>query len=108
MNIKITATLLLLGALLGPVSAYAADTSTETPGQYLDDATLTTKVKAALTTDKLVNGSNGSNISVRTEHGVVELTGNVNSKSDSDRATAVVMGVKAVGAVHNNLMISPF
>jgi len=108
MNIKITATWLLLGALLGPASAYAADTSTDTPGQYLDDATLTTKVKAALTADKLINGGNGSSISVRTDHGVVDLTGTVNSKSDSDRATAVATGVKAVGAVHNNLTIVPF
>jgi hyperosmotically inducible protein len=104
MNIKYAGTLVLLGALFGPVGAYAADTSTDTTGQYLDDATITTKVKAAFAEDKWVKGRG---ISVRTDHGVVDLTGTVNSKAESDRATELATKVKSVTAVHNNLTIAP-
>ena len=102
MNIKFTGTLLLLGALLGSVGAYADNTSKDTPGQYLDDATITTKVKAAFAEDKWVKGRD---ISVLTDNGVVNLTGTVNSKDESGRATALATKVKSVKAVHNNLKV---
>jgi hyperosmotically inducible protein len=102
MNTKFAGTLVLLATLLGPVVVYAADTSTDTTGQYLDDATITTKVKAAFAEDKWVKGRD---ISVRTDHGVVDLTGTVNSKDESDRATELATKVKSVRAVHNNLTI---
>ena len=103
MNIKYAGTFVLLGLLLGPVGAYATDSSTDTTGQYLDDATITTKVKAAFAEDKWVKGHD---ISVRTDHGVVDLTGTVNSKDESDRATKLATNVKSVKAVHNNLTIA--
>jgi hyperosmotically inducible protein len=103
MNIKYAGTFVLLGLLLGPVGAYATDSSTDTTGQYLDDATITTKVKAAFAEDKWVKGRD---ISVRTDHGVVDLTGTVNSKDESDRATKLATNVKSVKAVHNNLTIA--
>ena len=102
MIIKIAGTLILAGALLGPACAYATDTTTDTTGQYLDDATITTKVKASFAEDKWVKGRD---IGVRTDHGVVDLTGNVNSKDESDRATALATKVKSVRAVHNNLIV---
>ncbi len=102
MRTKIAGTLFLLGALLGPIGAHAADTSTDTAGQYVGDAAITTKVKAAFAEDKWVKGRA---ISVRTDHGVVDLTGSVNSKEESDRATELATKVKSVSAVHNNLMI---
>src|SRR5450631_4598775 len=104
MNIKFAGTLVLLGTLLGPVGAYASDTSTDTTGEYLDDATITTKVKASFAKDKWVQGRD---ISVRTDHGVVDLTGTVESTKESDRATALATKIKAVKAVHNNLKINP-
>ena len=103
MNIKFAGTLALLGMLLGPVGAYATDTSTDNTGQYLSDATITMKVKAAFAEDKWVKGRD---ISVRTDHGVVDLTGTVNSKRESDRATDLATKVKGVRAVHNNLTIA--
>jgi hyperosmotically inducible protein len=102
MSIKFAGTLVLVGTLLGPVVAYAADTSTDTTGQYVDDATITAKVKAAFAEDKWVKGRD---ISVRTDHGVVDLTGNVKSKEESDRATALATKIKSVTAVHNNLTV---
>lgn len=102
MNIKFAGTLLLLGGLLGPMGAYADNTSTDTAGQYMDDATITTKVKSAFAEDKWVKGRD---ISVLTDNGVVNLSGTVNSKKESDRATALATKVKSVKAVHNNLKV---
>ena len=103
MTIKFAGTLVVLGTLLGPVGAYALDSSTDTTGQYLDDAGITAKIKAAFAEDKWVKGRD---ISVRTDHGVVDLTGTVNSKDESDRATELATKVKSVKAVHNNLTIA--
>lgn len=66
MMIKFASALFLLSALFGPLPAIAKDTTTDTAGQYVDDATITTKVKAAFAEDKLVKGRD---ISVRTDHG---------------------------------------
>jgi len=103
MMIKFAGALFLLGALFGPLQAIAKDTTTDTAGQYVDDATITTKVKAVFAEDKLVKGRD---ISVRTDHGVVDLTGAVNSKAEPDRATNLATKVKAVSAVHNNLTVT--
>jgi osmotically-inducible protein OsmY len=103
MNLKIANMMVLVGSLLGPMQGYCGDTTTDTTGQYVDDATLTTMVKAAFAQDK---GVKGRDISVRTDQGVVDLTGTVNSKSESDKATELATQVKSVKAVHNNLKIN--
>ena len=105
MNNKLAGILLLLAAMVGPIGAIealAADTTTDTTGQYVDDATITTRVKAAFAQDK---GIKGLKISVRTDQGVVDLTGTVTNKADSDRATEIATKVKSVKAVHNNLEV---
>lgn len=104
MNIKFAGGLVLAAALFFPAFSYAADTSTDTTGEYLDDAGITTKVKASFAKDKWVKGRD---ISVRTDQGVVDLTGTVDNKKVSDRATALATKVKSVKAVHNNLKVKP-
>jgi hyperosmotically inducible protein len=103
MKFKFVGSLALAGALLAPLCSYAVDTSTDTSGQYIDDATITTKVKASFAEDKWVKGRD---ISVRSDHGVVDLTGNVDSKDESKRATDLATKVTGVRAVHNNLTVS--
>jgi hyperosmotically inducible protein len=102
MNAKFLGCWVLAGTLLGPATSFAADSSTDSTGQYMDDAAITAKVKASFAEDKWVKGRD---ISVRTDHGVVDLTGTVGSKVESDRATALATQTKAVTAVHNNLII---
>jgi hyperosmotically inducible periplasmic protein len=102
MSSKFLETLLLLGVLLGPVVAGADNTTTDTAGQYMDDAAITARVKSAFAEDKRVKGRD---ISVLTDNGVVNLSGTVNSKEESDRATALATKVKYVKAVHNNLKV---
>lgn len=103
MKIKFAGTLAMVTMLLGPVAVYATDTSTDNTGQYLSDAAITVKVKAAFAEDKWVKGRH---ISVRTDHGVVDLTGTVDNQRESDRATALATKVESVRAVHNNLRIA--
>ncbi|MFZ2162143.1 MAG: BON domain-containing protein [Sideroxyarcus sp.] len=104
MNIKLAGSFILAAALLVPAFSYAKDSSTDTPGEYVDDAVITTKVKASFAEDKWVKGRD---ISVRTDQGVVDLTGTVGNKKESDRATALATKVKSVTAVHNNLKVKP-
>jgi hyperosmotically inducible protein len=104
MNIKFAGSFILAAALLMPAFSYAADTSTDSTGEYLDDATITTKIKASFAKDKWVKGRD---ISVRTDQGVVDLTGTVEYKNESERATALATKVKSVKAVHNNLKVKP-
>ena len=102
MRTRLLENLTVIGILLCAGTAYATDSTTDTTGQYLDDAAITAKVKAAFAEDKWVKGID---ISVRTDHGVVDLTGNVKSKDESDRATDLATKVKGVRAVHNNLTV---
>ena len=104
MSIRFVGVFLLAAALLMQAFSSAADTSTDTTGEYIDDATIITKVKASYAKDKWVQGRD---ISVRTDHGVVDLTGTVGSTKESDRATALATEIKAEKAVvHNNLKIN--
>jgi hyperosmotically inducible periplasmic protein len=103
-NTKFAGTIILASVLLAPVFSYAVDSSTDTTSAYLDDATITTKVKAEYFDDKWIKGRD---ISVRTDHGVVDLTGTVDSMKESDRATRLASRIEGVTAVHNNLKVNP-
>jgi hyperosmotically inducible protein len=76
-----------------------ADTIT---GQYVDDASITTKVKAVLLDD---SGLKSFDISVTTSKDVVQLSGVVNSDHARARATEVASGVAGVRGVVNNLAV---
>lgn len=71
-------------------------------GEYLDDSTLTTKVKAALLAKK---GLSSTEISVETYHGVVQLSGFVDSAAQVRTAGLTARGVKGVKRVKNNLSV---
>ena len=69
----------------------------------VDDAAITTKVKAALLADDQVKGTQ---INVDTSGGSVRLTGTVDSASQVQRATEIAKGVNGVQKVENNLTAS--
>ncbi len=73
-----------------------------TAGQVVDDATITTKVKAKLLHDSVLSGFA---ISVNTFEGEVTLTGAVDSISVKDRAGLLTRSVNGVRKVHNLLKI---
>lgn len=76
----------------------------QTPGEVVDDAAVTAKVKAALLDAKDVNSLD---IQVKTFNGTVQLAGFVNSEWQIDRAAQVAMSVSGVQHVRNDLIHKP-
>ncbi len=94
--------LALLLSLAGAPAAMAAD-KMEKAEQYVDDAAITTAVKAKLAADKI---KTLVRVSVDTVGGVVTLTGTVESADQKKHAEEVARGVKGVSKVVNNLQIA--
>lgn len=94
-------TFALLASAQTTTTAPAA--SSESVGQHVDDATITTKVKAELLGAKNLKSTH---IHVKTRKGVVSLTGTVPSAEDRDNAKQVVEGVTGVASVKNHLKVS--
>ena len=83
-------------------AAHAADTggaaTANQPVPYLDDAAITTKVKAKFLADKVVSGIK---IKVETMQGVVHLSGQAKSDAEKQRATELAMATEGVKDVKN-------
>ena len=69
---------------------------------FLDDATVTMRVKKAIYNEPSLKVMN---IGVTTEDGVVDLTGTVKSKAERSKATAVASKVEGVKRVKNDLKV---
>jgi len=74
----------------------------ESAGQYIDDATITTKVKAALMGDSQLKATK---VSVETNQGVVQLTGSVNSNSQKSEAVNDASKISGVKSVNDQLSV---
>lgn len=104
-----TALILLVGMLAIP-ALHAADTSSngpaeragQTTGQFIDDATLTTKVKVALLSDNLLSAFE---VKVNTERGIVTLSGEVDKPETIQRAIKLTSAVPGVKAINTHLMV---
>lgn len=74
----------------------------ETVGAYIDDAAITTSVKAKMAEDKMVDASA---ISVETLNGTVQLSGF--AKSAAEKAQAEVLARRASGVkdVKNSIIV---
>lgn len=84
------------------VAGCAGGKTHESTGEYIDDSTITTKVKASiLGTPKL----RSHQISVETFKGVVQLSGFVDSSEAATRAVEVARKVKGVKMVNNSLIV---
>lgn len=79
----------------GEASRSAAQAG-QTAGQYIDDTTLTTKVKVALLSDSVTSLFK---ISVDSDHGIVTLSGTVDKPETVDRAIRLAMAVPGVKVV---------
>ena len=80
-----------------------AKQATNTAANTIDNAALTTKVKAALLADEMVKGTQ---INVDSSNGVVTLNGTVDSSAHMQRAEQVARDVSGVTRVQNNLTAS--
>ena len=82
----------------------AATSTQESTGQYIDDAGITSKVKAKLIGDSTVKARQ---VDVDTYQGVVQLSGFVDTQEQKDRAAQVAATVPGVKSVKNNLVVKP-
>ena len=82
----------------------ASTATRESTGEYIDDATITTKVKAALVADKEVSALQ---VNVETFRGVVQLSGFADNQREISRASSVARGVNGVKSVKNDLRVKP-
>ena len=69
---------------------------------YLDDSTVTAKIKAELIRDA---GMHGLDISVETHHGDVILSGFVDNQLQLRRAMQIASGIRGVRSIKNGLVI---
>lgn len=76
----------------------------ETAGAYIDDAAITTAVKAKFVEDKTVSATA---ISVETLNGTVQLSGFAKSAAEKSRAGEIASGVKNVRSVRNDIVVRP-
>ena len=75
----------------------------ESTGEYVDDAVITSKVKAALLGD---SGLKSFDISVTTGKDVVHLSGRVSTYEAKSHATQVASGIPGVRAVVNDIVVN--
>ena len=103
--LKIWALIVLCGTGLGLISLQsgcAGSPTKESTGEFVDDSTITTKVKGAFIHDEFVKSSD---ITVETFKGVVQLSGFVDNSAQKYRAGEVAAGVKGVRDVKNNITV---
>jgi osmotically-inducible protein OsmY len=93
---------LVLLMLIATFAACAATRTHESTGEFVDDSVITTKVKSLLAADDFLKSFE---ISVETFKGTVQLSGFVNSQKAVDKAEEIVMSVKWVKSIKNNLIV---
>jgi osmotically-inducible protein OsmY len=95
----------LIGALLtaAALSACSVTSGRESGHEYVDDATITTKVKTQLASDVGLTPAN--QIHVETSKSVVQLSGFVDNAAHKAEAESVARGVEGVTDVQNSIII---
>ena len=76
----------------------------QTVGSYVDDATITTQVKARFADDPKVSAMA---IQVETLKGTVQLSGFAKSSSERSSAESIAKGVSGVKSVVNGITVRP-
>jgi osmotically-inducible protein OsmY len=80
----------------------AATATKESTGEYVDDSSITIKVKAAFVKDPIVKAIE---VTVETFKGVVQLSGFVNTPAEKTQAGIVAAGIKGVTDVKNSIVV---
>jgi osmotically-inducible protein OsmY len=93
---------MLLAVLFGFSTAHVCAATTEGATEYMDDAVMTTKVKAAMVNEPALKASD---VKVETNKGTVPLSGFAGSKAEADKAAEVARSVKGVTAVQNEMSV---
>ena len=90
--------------VLATASGCAVTRGQESAGAYIDDAAITTSVKARFVENKAVDASA---IKVETLNGTVMLSGFAKDANEKQTAEQIAMNVKGVKGVRNSIAIRP-
>lgn len=88
--------------LAGVLAACSGSPTKESTGEFIDDSTITTKVKAAFVQDKDVSAID---IKVDTFKGNVQLSGFADKRSEIDKAVQIAGKVPGVKSVRNDITL---
>jgi osmotically-inducible protein OsmY len=99
--VRVFAAIAMIG-MVGALTSCASTNTSESTGEYVDDATITAKVKAAILNEP---GLKSLQISVETYKDVVQLSGFVDNAQSKTRAGQVAAGVAGVKSVRNDLVV---
>lgn len=91
-------------AVTAPAVAADGKGDKQSVGEYVTDATISTKVRAAFVADKALSALD---IAVETNDGVVTLTGSVATSEQVNHAADVTRGVDGVKQVKNDIKVDP-
>lgn len=101
-NFKWLRTTMTAVAFTAAIAACAPMQGRQTAGEYVDDATITTKIKAELIKDKSLPASQ---INVETMQQTVQLSGFVDSASQKLMAGKVARATEGVKDVKNDILV---
>lgn len=102
MNYKTTVVALASVAGLLALPGCAVTRGQSTVGAYVDDATITTQIKARMIENKNVDAAA---IKVETLNGTVMLSGFAKSATEKNTAETIARGVNGVKSVRNELAV---
>ena len=105
MKIKLATTCFVIGALLAPVAALAADGDSDRthPMTFVKDSVITAKIKAKLAEEKI---SSLAHIKVDTDNkGAVVLRGNAKTQEEAVKAVSIARETEGVTSVKSNIRI---
>ncbi|CAM4088846.1 molecular chaperone OsmY [Serratia silvae] len=83
---------------------HVKDKATQSVKSYAGDTATTSELKAKLLADDIVPSRN---VKVETTDGVVQLSGEVKTQAQSDRAESIAKAIDGVKSVKNDLAVKP-
>lgn len=101
MNLSYRLYLILAGLLFAALTACAPTSTRQGTGEYIDDAVITSRVKAAFAADPEVKATE---VQVETFKGTVQLSGFVESAESAARAAQIARDVPGVKEVRNAMV----
>ena len=105
MKYKLATTCLVIGTVLAPVAAFAADSDMDRskPGTFVKDSVITTKIKTKLAAE---HPGSAKHIKVDTDmNGIVWMSGTANSQDEIDKAVSIAKNTEGVKSVKSDLKV---
>ena len=105
MKFKLATTCFVIGSVLAPVAAYAADGDADRskPATFVKDSVITTKIKTKLAAE---HPASAKHIRVDTDrNGVVWLSGTTDSQAEADKAVEIARNTEGVKSVNTKLKV---